>query len=195
MTSLSSPYQAAPAWLQAFVQESNRIEGINTTRPEDIRAHEAMLDLAWVTVPDLEAFVSAVAPGNVLREAPGLDVRVGNYYPPPGGPEIRTQLESLLNELSTTAAFLSHLAYESLHPFTDGNGRSGRALWLWQMRAAKRGARVIEQGFLRTFAEQAVSCGYDLFYDRRSVYYRILAGEVVTKPSAPGGAHASFGRG
>lgn len=26
-----------------------------------------------------------------------------------------------------------HLLYEDLHPFTDGNGRSGRAIWLWQM--------------------------------------------------------------
>lgn len=27
-----------------------------------------------------------------------------------------------------------HIAYEMLHPFTDGNGRSGRMLWAWQMR-------------------------------------------------------------
>ena len=26
-----------------------------------------------------------------------------------------------------------HRRYETLHPFMDGNGRSGRILWAWQM--------------------------------------------------------------
>ena len=27
----------------------------------------------------------------------------------------------------------THVEYETLHPFTDCNGRSGRMIWLWQM--------------------------------------------------------------
>lgn len=43
-------------------------------------------------------------------------------------------------------------AYETLHPFTDGNGRSGRALWLWAMGGIHRAPL----GFLHHFYYQAL---------------------------------------
>ena len=36
-------------------------------------------------------------------------------------------------------AWTAHCEYEALHPFTDGNGRSGRAIWLWLMHDASLG--------------------------------------------------------
>ena len=44
----------------------------------------------------------------------------------------------------------THVRYELLHPFLDGNGRSGRALWLWLMGQAPL-------GFLHTFYYQTLS--------------------------------------
>jgi Fic family protein len=63
-----------------------------------------------------------------------MDVRVGNYTPPPGGPDIRVQLAEILGDMETplTDPYSTHLDYEKLHPLMDGNGRTGRALWLWQ---------------------------------------------------------------
>ena len=118
--------------LEDFVRESNRIEGIirDPTQGE-ILAHRGLLAKEAISVGLLEAFVAAVQPGAVLRRKIGLDVRVGNHIAPRGGPEIEQRLEAILAVMESP--YKTHLAYEDLHPFTDGNGRSGRALWLWTM--------------------------------------------------------------
>ena len=120
--------------LEDFVRESNRIEGIlrDPTKGE-IGAHERLSALDKITVPDLKAFVKVVQPDAALRRWAGQDVRVSNHIAPPGGPEIEMRLENILDHMLKHGAYKTHLAYEDLHPFTDGNGRSGRALWLWQM--------------------------------------------------------------
>lgn len=118
-----------------FVRESNRIEGIHREPSRaEIEALDAFISLDCVSIGDLQAFVEINQPGAVLRDRPGLDVRVGNHFPPRGGPEIREALQSILDgALAQDHPYLVHCAYEFLHPFTDGNGRSGRALWAWGM--------------------------------------------------------------
>ncbi len=124
--------------LVGFVQESNRIEGIRRgisdpqTRRE-IKAHERFLMLDKITVRDIEDFVGVVQPDAALRRWAGQNVRVGDHIAPPGGPEIEMRLENILDHMLKHGAYKTHLAYEDLHPFTDGNGRSGRVLWLRQM--------------------------------------------------------------
>ncbi len=120
--------------LEDFVRESNRIEGISRDPTvAECFAHERFLALDKITVRDLEAFVGVVQPGKALRRQIGQNVRVGNHIARPGSPEVEAQLEIILGHMDERGAYKTHLAYEDLHPFMDGNGRSGRVLWLWQM--------------------------------------------------------------
>lgn len=69
-----------------------------------------------------------------------IAVRVGNYVPPPPD-EVSGLMFELLDWWNTRAAKLSsvlssailHYRFEAIHPFADGNGRTGRALALWEL--------------------------------------------------------------
>lgn len=142
--------------LYQFVRESNKIEGINR-RPStaEIKAIRHFLFQPAITISTLVDLVNAFQPGAVLRFLHGFDVRVGSYTPPPGGPEIQKALNHLLDQINSreVTAYEGHVAYENLHPFTDGSGRSGRVLWLWQMGGIER----VPLGFLHTYYYQSLS--------------------------------------
>ena len=122
-----------PRGLLDFISESNHIEGIvRDVLPTEVTAHEELLLEKRISVPVLEQFVSTVASA-ALRSHEGMDVRVGDYLPPPGGLNILDGLDGVLLTVNgnESSPYRAHRWYESLHPFMDGNGRSGRALWAW----------------------------------------------------------------
>ena len=144
--------------LKDFVIESNRIEGINRKPLKaELDAHRDFVRLEKLTTADVEKFVTDCTSfrgthGAVLRRQVGMDVTVGGYTPPPGGVNIEMELHKLLGDINFGLdPYEAHRRYESLHPFTDGNGRSGRAIWLWQM-----GPVALSLGFLHNFYYQTL---------------------------------------
>ena len=69
-----------------------------------------------------------------------ISVRVGKHIPPPAT-DVSELMFELLEWWNTRATELSpvlssailHYRFEDIHPFADGNGRTGRALALWEL--------------------------------------------------------------
>ncbi len=69
-----------------------------------------------------------------------IAVRVGKFVPPPAV-DVSGLMRELLEWWNVDAQNLSpvltsaiiHYRFESIHPFADGNGRTGRALALWEL--------------------------------------------------------------
>jgi hypothetical protein len=143
---------------EMFVLESNRIERIMGVSVADRTAHARLWAQDPIRMGDVEEFVRAVA-GRELRSEPGMDVYITGvgFTPPPGGSDIAERLSLMLDTLDNTDPYDWHVAYETLHPFMDGNGRSGRALWAWQM--VNTGIDPFGLGFLHTFYYQALDAG------------------------------------
>lgn len=140
--------------LTEFIAESNRIEGISgapNTEPS-----YAFLSLDEPSLEDLCTFVRGEA-GAELRIEANINVIVGNHRPPPGGPEIAIELSKLIQQAIDNDAtpYDIHRRYETLHPFMDGNGRSGRILWGWQMLEHNISPGV-KLGFLHTYYYQSL---------------------------------------
>jgi len=154
--------------MQKFVEESNRIEGISRSALTcEIDALTKFLNLPKITVEDVVEFVLVNQPGAKLRNQAGLNVYIAGSDAtlPKGGPQIERRLKILLKGISNIkergpkvnyTVFESHRDYESLHPFTDCNGRSGRAIWAWMM-CKYDVSPGIELGFLHSWYYQSLS--------------------------------------
>lgn len=151
-----------------FVVESNGIEGIDGATGDEVIAFEHFLDLGTLYLGDVLNLLNRFAPGHLLRTGIGQEVWIGNHKAPAGGPNIMLALVEIISSvemwkqgLAFASPFNVHRDFEKLHPFTDGNGRVGRAIWAWQMLHAPLGTREIRVGlalgFLHEFYYQCLS--------------------------------------
>jgi Fic family protein len=94
-------------------------------------------------------------------------VRVGDYLPPPDA--VSGLMFELLEWWNKSATKLSpvlssailHHRFESIHPFADGNGRTGRALSLWEL-------------YRRGFDTHHIFSVDEFYWEDRPRYYKTL---------------------
>jgi Fic/DOC family len=138
------------------VAENLRIEGIDRApTDEEIAEHRRFMHLETLSISELEAFLKVYRPGARLRMYPGQDVCVGPHVPPKGGEHILAQLQALLTDINAKKidAWSAHVQFETLHPFSDGNGRVGRIIWY----AMSANSTRVDLGFLHGFYLQTLN--------------------------------------
>lgn len=97
-------------------------------------------------------------------------VRVGKHFPP-AAKDVSPQLFELLEWWNQKAPSLSpvlssailHYQFEWIHPFADGNGRTGRALALWEL-------------YRRGFDSHHIFSVDEYYWEDRPAYYEALDG-------------------
>jgi Fic family protein len=97
-----------------------------------------------------------------------IAVRVGRYVPPPPG-DVSGLMFELLKWWTNKAVELSpvlssailHYRFETIHPFADGNGRTGRALALWEL-------------YRRGFDTHHIFSVDEYYWEDRPLYYAEL---------------------
>lgn len=109
-----------------------------------------------------------------------IAVRVGDYLPPPAADVSGLMFELLqwwnkqAHEMSPVlSSAVIHYRFESIHPFADGNGRTGRALALWEL-------------YRRGFDTHHIFSVDEYYWEDRERYYAALdqvrrAGEDLTQ--------------
>ena len=99
-----------------------------------------------------------------------IAVRVGRHFPPPAS-DVSPRMFELLDWWNKRAIELSpvlssailHHQFEWIHPFADGNGRTGRALALWEL-------------FRRGFDSHHIFSVDEYYWEDRPAYYEALDG-------------------
>lgn len=139
--------------MRQYIHQSNLLEGIDSEEADNrsLNAWERLSEfMAHNSVPTQEAILSLherivssqanardVWPG-AYRSRSHVNVQVGGYTAPEWH-LVDNLMTEWLRLWPTRTPKENHIAFEKIHPFIDGNGRTGRMLmWVQQVKQRRR---------------------------------------------------------
>lgn len=129
--------------IQYAIKHSNLIEGIDD-REQDV---QSLIAWEWLVTQDvlshhtvckLQKLITLKqsnlvgAQRGYYRDMTATNVQVGGYVAPKYQ-EVEGLMAKWLEDEPLGDPKLSHIAFETIHPFVDGNGRTGRMLYYWRL--------------------------------------------------------------
>lgn len=127
-----------------FLRESNAIEEVydDVALVDSFLAWEFLMSKDALTVKDVLTSHQILMdyqpiPNKYKGDFRDVPVRIGYSVKNMPKPVIHSLIEDLLNDMNNNVnpsdAVMHHVQFENIHPFIDGNGRSGRLLLNWEL--------------------------------------------------------------
>jgi len=123
-------------WVRDFTRVNNHMAGImREPTAAEVGAHRGLLAVNSLRVENVELFVHHISPGTSLRDACDAESSTKTDRA-----DLRADLSIILTAARMRSAPPDRLyrLFRMVRPFTDANGRCGRALWMWQLMRGTR---------------------------------------------------------
>lgn len=123
-------YSLAAKWVYEEAVQAAKEQAYSLTKQHISHIHQLLMNLVWGAYPP----VSGDKPGQ-FRTGPTPRIR-GSALKLPASSQVPSLLQDLLEEINAGPgsksviewAAIIHAKFEAIHPFIDGNGRTGRLL-------------------------------------------------------------------